>query len=103
MQLVLQSLIPGEGGAASFPGRGWGEGGTGPIFDQYHSLLTCLGQRKNERCPVLKPVLAIAIEQIHVIGFCILGVPTKFILQIRQTNLEGNALLTDSHKIMHPV
>ena len=121
MQFVLQ--FSRGGGTTSSPGRGWGaRGGTGPIFEygwvaeglkpwpglgqknsKIHTLLKattttllpCLGQRKNERCPVLKPVLAIAIAQIHVIGFCILGVQTKFILQIRQINLAGNALLTD--------
>ena len=28
-------------------------------------------------------ILTIAIEQIHIIGFCLLGVQTKFILQIK--------------------
>ena len=58
---------------------------------QYNILYYPIRTKENERCPVLKPVLAIAIEQIHVKGFCILGVLTKFTLQIRQINRAGNA------------
>ena len=126
MQFVLQFSRGGGNNLVPRARLGPARGGTGPIFEygwvaeglkpwpglgqknsKIHTrlkattttLLPCLGQRKNERCPVLKPVLAIAIAQIHVIGFCILGVQTKFILQIRQINLAGNALLTDSHKL----
>ena len=122
MQFVLQFSRGGGNNLVPRARLGPVRGGTGPIFEygwvaeglkpwpglgqknsKIHTrlkattttLLPCLGQRKNERCPVLKPVLAIAIAQIHVIGFCLLGVQTKFILQIRQINLAGNALLTD--------
>ena len=84
---MLESDITENKIKAKRPRGGWGEGGGWEGFD----TLTLLGKEipkihtlfRTTPSILLFIILTIAIEQIHVIGFCILGVQTKLILQIK--------------------